>query len=88
MRMCAAIAKSTQFFKCFESIPAQNAVSEVLKRGIFHILPFGRPANGGSSSPSPNPLAMLLFLICPIQNNVITYTFFNLINAIQINKIK
>ena len=72
----------------FESIPAQNAVSEVLKRGIFYILPFGGQVNGVSSSPSPNLLATLLFLIRPIQKNVITYTFFNLINAIQINQIK
>ena len=42
----------------------------------------------GALAPPPDPLATLLFLIRPIQKNVITYTFVILINAIQINKIQ
>ena len=57
----------------------------MLKRGIFLILHFGRQANGGVGN---SPLFKLLFFDSSPPKNVIYNNFFNLIKAIQINKLK
>ena len=45
------------FKPCFESIPGQNTVSEVLKHGIFLLQHFARQVNGEAIAPRPSGYA-------------------------------
>ena len=67
----------------------QNTVSKVLKTWYFPCSAFWLAGELGDYRALLSPSDyMLLFLIRPIQKNVVYNKFFDLINAIQINTIK